>query len=80
MLEHVQTIRYVTPLREGGSLPASSKRTTTACQYVVLRCVPRVDRDEFTNVGVVVHSQAVDFLDCAFVVDRDNVGRTVQTM
>lgn len=38
-------------------------------QYVVLRCVPRVDRDEFSNVGVVIHSQAVDFLDCAFVVD-----------
>ena len=42
-------------------------------QYVVLRCVPRVDRDEFTNVGVVVHSQAVDFLDCAFAVDRDRL-------
>lgn len=25
-------------------------------QYVVLRCVPRVDRDEFINVGVVLHS------------------------
>jgi hypothetical protein len=42
-------------------------------QYVVLRCVPRVDRDEFTNVGVVIHSQAVDFLDCAFVVDPDRL-------
>ncbi|MEO6145110.1 MAG: DUF3037 domain-containing protein [Dermatophilaceae bacterium] len=42
-------------------------------QYVVLRCVPRVDRDEFTNVGVVVHAQAVDFLDCAFAVDRDRL-------
>ncbi len=42
-------------------------------QYVVLRCVPRVDRDEFTNVGVVIHSQAADFLDCAFVVDPDRL-------
>lgn len=42
-------------------------------QYVVLRCVPRVDRDEFTNVGVVVHAQAVDFLDCAFAVDHDRL-------
>ena len=24
-------------------------------QYVVLRCVPRVDREEFVNVGVVVY-------------------------
>jgi hypothetical protein len=42
-------------------------------EYVVLRCVPRVDRDEFTNVGVVIHSQAVDFLDCACVVDPDRL-------
>lgn len=33
-------------------------------QYVVLRCVPRVDREEFVNVGVVLYSQAADFL-CA---------------
>ncbi len=42
-------------------------------QYVVLRCVPRVDRDEFINVGVVLHSQSADFLDCAFAVDRDRL-------
>lgn len=42
-------------------------------EYVVLRCVPRVDRGEFTNVGVVIHSQGVDFLDCAFVVDTDRL-------
>ena len=42
-------------------------------EYVVLRCVPRVDRGEFTNVGVLIHSQAVDFLDCAFLVDPDRL-------
>ena len=42
-------------------------------EYVVLRCVPRVDRGEFTNVGVLIHSQAADFLDCAFVVDADRL-------
>jgi hypothetical protein len=31
-------------------------------QYVVLRCVPRVDREEFLNVGVVVYSQTADYL------------------
>ena len=31
-------------------------------QYVVLRCVPRVDREEFVNVGVVLYCQATDFL------------------
>ena len=34
-------------------------------QYVVLRCVPRVDREEFLNVGVVVYCQDADFLGCA---------------
>jgi hypothetical protein len=33
-------------------------------QYVVLRCVPRVDREEFVNVGVLLYSQGADFL-CA---------------
>ena len=34
-------------------------------QYVVLRCVPRVDREEFVNVGVVLYCQDADFLGCA---------------
>jgi hypothetical protein len=38
-------------------------------EYVVLRAVPRVDRDEFINVGVVIHAQGADFLDCAFNLD-----------
>ena len=31
-------------------------------QYVVLRCVPRADREEFLNVGVVLFCQQADFL------------------
>lgn len=42
-------------------------------QYVALRCVPRVDRDEFVNVGVVIHSQDANFLDCAFALDPDRL-------
>ena len=38
-------------------------------QYVVLRCVPRPDREEFLNVGVVVHCQATDFLQVRWSVD-----------
>jgi len=40
-----------------------------AYQYVVLRCVPRPEREEFLNVGVVLHCQAADFLDAAWSVD-----------
>jgi hypothetical protein len=39
-------------------------------QYVVLRCVPRVDREEFVNVGVVVYCQAADYLEARCHVNR----------
>jgi hypothetical protein len=42
-------------------------------QYVVLRCVPRVDREEFVNVGVVLYCQQADFLEARCHVDRDRV-------
>jgi hypothetical protein len=44
-----------------------------AYQYVVLRCMPRVDREEFVNVGVVLYCQATDFLHAAWNVDRDRL-------
>ncbi len=47
--------------------------SVVAYQYVVLRCVPRVDREEFVNVGVVLYCQATDFLDVAWHVDRDRL-------
>jgi hypothetical protein len=39
-------------------------------QYVVLRCVPRVDREEFVNVGVVAYCQQADFLAAECHVDE----------
>ncbi len=42
-------------------------------QYVVLRCVPRVEREEFLNVGVVVYCHETDFLDVAWRVDRERL-------
>ncbi|MEI2775738.1 MAG: DUF3037 domain-containing protein [Tetrasphaera sp.] len=44
-------------------------------QYIVLRCVPKVDREEFVNVGVVVYAQQADFLATAVDVDRDRLAR-----
>lgn len=43
--------------------------TELAYQYVVLRCVPRVEREEFVNVGVVLHCQAADFLAVGWTLD-----------
>jgi hypothetical protein len=44
-----------------------------AYQYVVLRCVPRVDREEFLNVGVVLYCQATDYLGVAWNADRERL-------
>ena len=43
-------------------------------QYVVLRCVPRADREEFLNVGVVLYCQATEFLEVAWHVDPARLG------
>jgi Protein of unknown function (DUF3037) len=43
--------------------------TKHAFQYATLRAVPRVDRGEFINVGVIVYCQALDFLRAAVEVD-----------
>lgn len=39
-------------------------------QYVVLRCVPRVDRGELLNVGVVLYAQSAELLDLRTHVDE----------
>jgi len=38
-------------------------------EWAVLRVVPRVDRGEYVNVGVVVYCQALDFLRAAVTTD-----------
>jgi DUF3037 family protein len=49
---------------------AADADTTVPYQYLVLRCVPRVDRQEFVNIGVVLYSQRAEFLSCATHLDR----------
>ncbi len=39
-------------------------------QYVVLRCVPRADREEFVNVGVALYCQGADHLAAEGRLDR----------
>lgn len=48
--------------------------TRLAYQYVTLRCVPRPEREEFVNVGVVLYCQAAEFLDVAWQCDRERLG------
>jgi hypothetical protein len=47
--------------------------TAMPYQYVVLRCVPRVDREEFLNVGVVLYCQERQFLAASWHCDADRL-------
>lgn len=47
--------------------------TRRAYQYVVLRCVPRADREEFVNVGVVLYCQADEVLAVGTYVDPERL-------
>lgn len=38
--------------------------------YAIIRVVPRVERDEFINAGVIVHSPALDFLEARVELDE----------
>lgn len=41
-----------------------------AFQYAVLRAVPRIDRGEFVNVGVILYCQGLDYLRATVAVDE----------
>ena len=42
-------------------------------QYVVLRCVPRADREEFVNVGVALYCQGADHLAATGCIDASRL-------
>jgi hypothetical protein len=42
----------------------------TTFDYATVRVVPRVDRDEFVNAGVIVYSSEKKFLDSRILVDE----------
>lgn len=42
-------------------------------EYAVLRVVPRVEREEFMNVGVVLYCPSRGFLACISEIDRDRL-------
>ncbi len=44
--------------------------TSEPFEYAVLRAVPRVERGEFVNVGVLLYSQGKDFLEVSVHLDE----------
>lgn len=49
--------------------PGGQPVTRLPYQYVVLRCVPRVEREEFLNVGVVLYCEEAGVLAAAYRLD-----------
>ena len=49
-------------------------------QYIVLRCVPRADREEFVNVGVVLYCEEASYLHAAWSVDRERLAALAPTL
>ncbi len=47
--------------------------TAVPFEYAVIRVVPRVERGESMNAGVLVYSQAAQYLGCAVALDRDRL-------
>jgi hypothetical protein len=42
-------------------------------EYAVIRVVPKVEREEFMNVGVIVYCQSLSFLDALFAMDTERL-------
>jgi hypothetical protein len=46
-----------------------------ACSYYLVRYVPSAEREEFLNIGILLHSPEEQFLDCLFTDDLRRVKR-----
>jgi hypothetical protein len=42
-------------------------------EYALIRAVPRIERGESVNIGVVLYCQAAEFLSCRTAVDADRL-------
>ena len=42
-------------------------------EYAVIRVVPRVEREEFLNIGIILYSQQEKFLQCMYSLDEERL-------
>jgi hypothetical protein len=42
-------------------------------EYAIIRVVPKVEREEFVNVGVILYCQSLAFLDAEYVIDEERL-------
>ena len=51
-------------------MPAPEQHTTQVYDYAIVRVVPRVEREEFINAGVILSCQSSGFLSAAIALDE----------
>jgi hypothetical protein len=54
--------------------------TRSAFNYAIVRVVPRVERGEFLNVGAIVFSRTLRFLDARIELDEQRLGVLAPTL
>jgi hypothetical protein len=42
-------------------------------EYAVIRLVPRVEREEFLNVGIILYCRDLKFLQCRFSINKERI-------
>src|SRR5580704_8349537 len=42
-------------------------------EYAMIRVVPKVEREEFMNVGVIIYCQSLAYLDASFTLDEERL-------
>ena len=42
-------------------------------EYAVIRAVPRVEREEFLNIGVILYCPKLKFLQCIYTIDHERL-------
>lgn len=42
-------------------------------EYAVIRLVPRVEREEFMNVGIILFSKGAKYLNCKYFIDTEKL-------
>ena len=56
-------------------MPMVDEGSLKACAYYLVRYVPHTEREEFLNIGLLLHSPEEQFLDCLFTDDLRRIKR-----
>jgi hypothetical protein len=56
-------------------MPVVDEGSLKSCAYYLVRYVPHTEREEFLNIGLLLHSPEEQFLDCLFTDDLRRIKR-----